>query len=83
MSYTIAGKKFLNEHVALAVLGTYGALGYLSSGGDKKASASAPAGSKDASSVPTPPINASSSDEEAFIKQFLAEAESKDGQRQV
>ncbi|CDS00732.1 uncharacterized protein SPSC_05034 [Sporisorium scitamineum] len=77
MSYTIAGRKILNEHIALAVLGTYGAIAATQMGGSKEAKPSA-AGSPDAK-VNEPPINASSSDEEAFIKQFLAEAEGKSG----
>ncbi|SPO28754.1 uncharacterized protein UTRI_04632 [Ustilago trichophora] len=74
MSYTIAGRKILNEHIALAVLGTYGVIAASQMGGSKDAKA--PAGSPDAKAN-EPPINASSSDEEAFIKQFLAEAEGK------
>ncbi|KAL9931617.1 hypothetical protein V8E36_009614 [Tilletia maclaganii] len=74
MSYTIFGQKVLNEHIALGVFGLYGGLAYLGTrGGGEK---SAPAGSA-APSVREPAINAGSSDEEAFIKQFLAEAEGK------
>ncbi|KAJ1024400.1 hypothetical protein NDA18_004567 [Ustilago nuda] len=74
MSYTIAGRKVLNEHIALAVLGAYGAIAATQMGGSKEAKAAA-SGAK----ANDPPINASSSDEEAFIKQFLAEAEGKEG----
>ncbi|KAJ9473866.1 hypothetical protein PHBOTO_003930 [Pseudozyma hubeiensis] len=75
MSYTIAGRKILNEHIALAVLGTYGAIAATQMGGSKEAKPSAAGASPDAKAANDPPINASSSDEEAFIKQFLAEAE--------
>ncbi|ETS64241.1 hypothetical protein PaG_01484 [Moesziomyces aphidis] len=79
MSYTIAGRKILNEHIALAVLGTYGAIAVSQMGGSKQAT---PSASPDAKAANQPPINASSSDEEAFIKQFLADAEKESG-RQV
>ncbi|CAO1636647.1 unnamed protein product [Sympodiomycopsis kandeliae] len=85
MSYTIAGKKILNEHMVLGIFGLYGIGGYLATrgGGEKKATASgvnATAGPK----TNHPEFNASSSDEESFIKQFLAEAEGdKNPQRQV
>ncbi|KAJ1033824.1 hypothetical protein NDA16_000034 [Ustilago loliicola] len=78
MSYTIAGRKILNEHIALAVLGTYGAIAATQMGGSKEVKAAASGASPDAKAN-DPPINASSSDEEAFIKQFLAEAEGKEG----
>ncbi|WFD18885.1 hypothetical protein MCAP1_001098 [Malassezia caprae] len=70
MSYTIAGKKVLSEHLVLGVFGSIGAAVYLAtSGGSKKgADAKAP------NAAPVAPINASSPDEEAFVKQFLAEA---------
>ncbi|SNX85332.1 uncharacterized protein MEPE_04041 [Melanopsichium pennsylvanicum] len=80
MSYTIAGRKILNEHIALAVFGTYGAIAASQMGGSKDAKVAS--GSPDAK-VNDPPINASSSDEEAFIKQFLAEAEGKGSDRLV
>ncbi|KAE8215301.1 hypothetical protein CF319_g2646 [Tilletia indica] len=75
MSYTIAGRKILNEHIALGTFALYGVLGFAATaGGDKKAAGAAPGSS---SSVREPALNASSSDEEAFIKQFLADAEGK------
>ncbi|KIS68090.1 uncharacterized protein UMAG_10479 [Mycosarcoma maydis] len=77
MSYTIAGRQILNEYIALAVLGGYGAIAASQMGGSKDAKASAAGASPDAKAANDPPINASSSDEEAFIKQFLAEAEGK------
>ncbi|CAO1633456.1 unnamed protein product [Jaminaea pallidilutea] len=80
MSYTIAGKKILNEHLALGILGSLGVGGWYATrdGGDKKAGATA--GPK----TNSPPIVASNSEEENFIKQFLAEAEGdKSGQKMV
>ncbi|PWY99656.1 hypothetical protein BCV70DRAFT_217401 [Testicularia cyperi] len=81
MSYTIAGKKILNEYIALGTLGTYAAIATMSTGGSKEAKPASGASPVAASN--DPPINASSSDEEAFIKQFLAEAEGKDSERLV
>ena len=52
------GRKILNEHIALAVLGTYGAIAVSQMGGSKEAKAAA--GSPDAKAN-DPPINASSS----------------------
>ncbi|KAK0528040.1 hypothetical protein OC834_003810 [Tilletia horrida] len=75
MSYTIAGRQVLNEHIALGTFAIIGGIAYAASSGgskDKKA-----ASSSTAASVREPAINASTSDEEAFIKQFLAEAEGK------
>ncbi len=56
-----AGKKIASEYLALGVFAAYGTLAYtMTGGGDKKAAASSGSGSaKD--SVPTPPLNASSS----------------------
>ncbi|CAO1637687.1 unnamed protein product [Parajaminaea phylloscopi] len=83
MSYTIAGKKILNEHIALGVFGIFGLGGYLATRGDAKQASAGPnalAGPK----TNGPPIGATSSDEESFIKQFIAEAEGdKNPQRQV
>ncbi|KAK0546260.1 hypothetical protein OC845_004678 [Tilletia horrida] len=74
MSYTIAGRKILNEHIALGTFGIYGALAYgATAGGGKKEKAAS--GSAPSTNLREPAINASSSDEEAFIKQFLADAE--------
>ncbi|KAI3476042.1 hypothetical protein L1887_62440 [Cichorium endivia] len=47
-------------------------------GGSKQAT---PSASPDAKAANQPPINASSSDEEAFIKQFLADAEKESGRQ--
>ncbi|EPQ31001.1 uncharacterized protein PFL1_01190 [Pseudozyma flocculosa PF-1] len=77
MSYTIAGTKILNEYLVLGVLGTYAAIGYSKMAGGSSQPSPAGGASPDSkkAAAPEPPINASSSDEEAFIKQFLAEAE--------
>ncbi|WFD26122.1 hypothetical protein MNAN1_001097 [Malassezia nana] len=53
MSYTIAGKKVLSEHLVLGVFGTIGAAVYLSTSGGSKKKA-------DAKASPVAPINASS-----------------------
>ncbi|KAN0065854.1 hypothetical protein ACQY0O_000985 [Thecaphora frezii] len=82
MSYTIAGTKILNEYLVLGVLGTYTAIAVSKSGGKSGQATASSASSPDAKAAPQPPINASSSDEEAFIKQFLAEAEG-NGERLV
>ncbi|PWN22189.1 hypothetical protein BCV69DRAFT_281195 [Microstroma glucosiphilum] len=84
MSYTIAGKKILNEHLALGIFGLYGLGGFLATrgGSEPKPAGGAAGGPKSVD----PPINAASSDEEAFIKNFLAEAEGhgdKSGERLV
>lgn len=52
------GRKILNEHIALAVLGTYGAIAVSQMGGSKQAT---PSASPDAKAANQPPINASSS----------------------
>lgn len=54
------GRKILNEHIALAVLGTYGAIAATQMGGSKEAKPSAAGSSPDAKAN-DPPINASSS----------------------
>ncbi|KAG5747335.1 hypothetical protein H9Q69_005293 [Fusarium xylarioides] len=59
--YTIAGKQVAGHHLAIAWLGTLVVGTKLAlSGGSSKPTATA-----------TPPINASSSDEADFIKDFL------------
>ncbi|GAA5900884.1 hypothetical protein JCM5296_002206 [Sporobolomyces johnsonii] len=67
MSYTIAGKKILNEYIAL---GTYGLTGLaawaaMRGGSDKKVEAA-------------PQINASSDEEAAFIQNFINDLEHKE-----
>ncbi|CAD6897415.1 unnamed protein product [Tilletia controversa] len=72
MSYTIAGRKILNEHIALGTFALYGALAFAATAGGGKDKSAAP-GTASSASVREPALNASTSDEEAFIKQFLAE----------
>ncbi|CAO3668502.1 unnamed protein product [Umbelopsis vinacea] len=64
--YVIAGKAVPNHILAMSFIGAYAALGVWATSGSSKPK---PA---------EPPIKASSSDEEAFIKEFLAKAESED-----
>ncbi|KAG0640614.1 hypothetical protein HOY80DRAFT_1041375 [Tuber brumale] len=59
--YTIAGRQVGSHVLAMATLGTVFTLSALAIGGKKTET--------------TPPIQASSSDEEKFIKEFLAKAE--------
>ncbi|PWN28580.1 hypothetical protein BDZ90DRAFT_231564 [Jaminaea rosea] len=74
MSYNIAGVKVLNEHLALGIFGLYGLGGYLAMrGGDKKTAT--PASKGGLTQTNGPPLNAASSEEESFIKQFMKEAE--------
>lgn len=60
-SCTRTGRKILNEHIALAVLGTYGVIAATQMGGSKEAKPSAAGASPDAKSANMPPLNASSS----------------------
>ncbi|KAF8647983.1 hypothetical protein AX16_006413 [Volvariella volvacea WC 439] len=72
MSYVILGRAVKNEHIALGVLSTAFGSAWLLSGG-KKDKAAAP---KTVEAAKTSvPLNASSGEEEQFIKQFIAEAE--------
>ncbi|SAM01360.1 hypothetical protein [Absidia glauca] len=64
--YVIAGKKVPNHILSMGFIGAYVA-GYAAY--SMKPKPAQPA---------TPPIQASSSDEEAFIKEFLAKAEAED-----
>ncbi|WFD14294.1 hypothetical protein MARU1_000295 [Malassezia arunalokei] len=62
--------KIPSEHLVLGVFGAIGAAAYAGmSGGSSK---------KEKPSVDKVPLNAESADEEAFIKQFLAEAAKED-----
>lgn len=54
-----AGRKILNEHIALAVLGTYGVIAATQMGGSKDAKAAS--GASPDAKANDPPINASSS----------------------
>ncbi|KAK6496500.1 hypothetical protein TWF481_002516 [Arthrobotrys musiformis] len=60
--YTIAGKQVGSHILSIATLSTVFGLSYLSMGGSKKPQT-------------TPPIQATSKDEETFIQNFLKEAE--------
>ncbi|KAF4471074.1 hypothetical protein FALBO_2005 [Fusarium albosuccineum] len=65
--YTIAGKQVAGHYLAIAWLGTmFAGVKYATSGGSSKPTATA-----------TPPINASSSDEADFIKNFLEQQDKK------
>ncbi|KAH8146671.1 uncharacterized protein LAJ45_09354 [Morchella importuna] len=59
--YTIAGRQVGSHHLAMATLGSVIGIVALATGGKKDKT--------------TPPIQASSSDEEKFIKEFIAKAE--------
>ncbi|KAI7859035.1 hypothetical protein BDC45DRAFT_475728 [Circinella umbellata] len=67
--YVIAGKAVSNHIIAMGFLGAYAAAGAYFA---LKPSAPQPA---------TPPIKASSADEEAFIKEFLKSAEANDNKQ--
>ncbi|WFD02283.1 hypothetical protein MOBT1_000965 [Malassezia obtusa] len=76
MSYNIFGVKVLNEYL---VLGTYGAIGLAAygatrGGGSKDKQSSGSGASAGSSSTPAI-LGGQDADEEAFIKQFLAEAQ--------
>lgn len=76
-SYT--GVKILNEHLVLGVFGTIGAAAYFATRGEKKPEAQKPAPQLNASSPCVPDKDeADRRDEEAFIKQFLSEAQKED-----
>ncbi|KAM0340243.1 hypothetical protein ACHAPU_010587 [Fusarium lateritium] len=65
--YTIAGKQVAGHYLAMAWLATMaGGIKYATSGSSAKPTA-----------TNTPPINASSSDEADFIKDFLAQEDKK------
>ncbi|KAI8377799.1 uncharacterized protein BYT42DRAFT_571738 [Radiomyces spectabilis] len=64
--YTIAGKQIPTHIVAMAFIGAYAAAGI---GYSMKPKPAQPA---------TPPIQASSADEEAFIREFLSKAEAEE-----
>ncbi|KAK6521960.1 hypothetical protein TWF281_002533 [Arthrobotrys megalospora] len=60
--YTIAGKQVGSHVLSIATLATVFGLSYISTGGSKKPQA-------------TPPIQATSKDEENFIQEFIKQAE--------
>ncbi|ETI27536.1 hypothetical protein G647_09727 [Cladophialophora carrionii CBS 160.54] len=61
--YTIAGRQVGSHVLSMATLGTVFAIPFLLPGGSKNKNSS------------TPPINASSKDEEKFIQDFLKQIE--------
>ncbi|RIA99249.1 hypothetical protein C1645_684980 [Glomus cerebriforme] len=65
-SYLIAGRNVPTHYLAITTLATFG-LGIFAV--SRRAKSKKPT---------TPPINASSSDEEAFIKEFIKHAEEQD-----
>ncbi|KAI9797766.1 MAG: hypothetical protein M1825_005700 [Sarcosagium campestre] len=62
-TYPIFGRQVGSHILALATLGSMGLLGAVSLGGSKK------------SKTEGPPINATNSEEENFIKEFIKNAE--------
>jgi len=76
MSYLVFGRAIKNEHLALGVLTTAFGSAFLATRGgksDKPAAGMSPQKAKE-----TVPINAGSSEEEDFIKNFIAAAEKED-----
>ncbi|KNZ64262.1 hypothetical protein VP01_104g10 [Puccinia sorghi] len=69
MSYVILGKRVLNEHLAVGTLAVFGTGVALAMRGGSKT---------DKSQIPAPAINSSSKDEEAFIREFVANMERED-----
>ncbi|PLW16424.1 hypothetical protein PCANC_18976 [Puccinia coronata f. sp. avenae] len=69
MSYVIFGRRVLNEHLAVGTLAVFGTGVALAMRGDSKA---------DKSKIPAPAISSSSKDEEAFIREFVANMERED-----
>jgi len=69
MSYQIAGRAIKSEYLALGTLVSTGLLAYASTRGNKKAAPS-----------PSAPISLpdASTDEQDFVKQFVAAAEKED-----
>ncbi|KAI5477627.1 hypothetical protein MNV49_006114 [Pseudohyphozyma bogoriensis] len=65
MSYTIAGRKVLNEHLALAIYGAVGLGTYAALSGPKK-------------EVAKPVISGASDDESKFLQDFMAKLEAED-----
>ncbi|KAJ7236195.1 hypothetical protein C8J57DRAFT_1376996 [Mycena rebaudengoi] len=70
MTYMIFGRAVRKEYLSIATLGSIGGIAAWASSGSKK---QAPKNAEDAKlSVP---LNAGSSEEEEFIRKFIAEAE--------
>ncbi|KAK7434048.1 hypothetical protein VKT23_020374 [Stygiomarasmius scandens] len=74
MSYQILGRAVKNEHIVLGVLGSVFGGVFLATRGGKKEEVGSPASmiEKAKQSIP---INASSKEEEQFIRKYIAEAE--------
>ncbi|KAG8727270.1 hypothetical protein FRC12_022656 [Ceratobasidium sp. 428] len=72
MSYVIAGQRIANEYISLAVLGSTGLIAYAATrgGGSKKKEVPKSLADKAKSA-----LGVGESDEEAFIKKFVADAE--------
>ncbi|TFK67585.1 hypothetical protein BDN72DRAFT_842855 [Pluteus cervinus] len=70
-SYIILGRAIKNEHFALGVLGAAFGGAWLATAGKK----STPPPKTTQEAKASVPINAGSSEEEEFIKKFIAEAE--------
>ncbi|KAF8694110.1 hypothetical protein AX14_002170 [Amanita brunnescens Koide BX004] len=75
MSYVIFGRAIKNEHISLGVLTTAFGGAWLATRGGKK---SAPPQSVEQARASVP-LNASSNEEEEFMKNFIAAAEKDDG----
>ncbi|RDB16078.1 hypothetical protein Hypma_003432 [Hypsizygus marmoreus] len=73
MSYTILGRAIKNEYLALGVMVTTFGGAFLATRGGK--SEKPVAGQSVQKAKESVPINADSSEEEQFIKNFIAEAE--------
>ncbi|KAH7882818.1 hypothetical protein F5I97DRAFT_133061 [Phlebopus sp. FC_14] len=76
MSYVIFGRAIKTEYLTLGTLFTTGTIAYASMGGKKDTSAGKPMAERVKEAVP---ISAGSSEEEQFIKNFIAEAEKEGG----
>jgi len=75
MSYVILGRAIKNEYLALGTLFGTAALALSFSGGSKQAPAPTPGKPTLEQVKETVKFNAGSSEEEQFIKNFIAEAE--------
>jgi len=75
MSYVIFGRAIKNEHISLGVLSTAFGAAWLATRGGKK---STPPPQNVEQAKASVPLNASSSEEEEFIKKFISEAEKED-----
>ncbi|PFH45386.1 hypothetical protein AMATHDRAFT_184617 [Amanita thiersii Skay4041] len=78
MSYVILGRAIKNEHLALGVLTTAFGGAWLATRGNSSASARPTPGQSVQEVKASVPLNASSNEEEEFIRKFVAEAEKED-----